>query len=75
MPPVVMNPLASGLPSSDAIIPTASRSIESVPASDSSAHSTKNRPGDMASMRRLIDDGMPEYVIAKFFSMSNRLLA
>ncbi len=31
VPPVVMKPLASGLPSSDAIMPTASRSIDSVP--------------------------------------------
>ena len=40
-------------------MPTASRSIEIVPGSDS-AHSTKKRPGDIASIFRLIEDGMPE---------------
>ena len=56
-----MNPPARpSPPSSDAIIATASRSIDQVPSSVSRAHSTKNRPRASASTSRLIADGIPE---------------
>ena len=61
VPPVVMNPPAPpSPPSSDAIIATASRSIDQVPSSVSRAHSTKNRPRASSSTCWLIADGIPE---------------
>ena len=61
VPPVVMKPpVRSSPPSSDAIIATASRSIDQVPISVPRAHSTKNRPRASASTSWLIRDGIPE---------------
>ena len=61
VPPVVMKPpVPASPPSSEAIIATASRSIDQVPSSVSRAHSTKKRPRASASTSRLIADGIPE---------------
>ena len=54
VPPLVMNPTASGFPSSEAIMRTACFSISYGPGCSSRAHSTKNVPSVSSDTFRVI---------------------